>query len=391
MSARNFRHREQRSEPVAQSYGDILRSTRENHGMTTREVARDLHVREDIISALEQGDFESIPPQGYSRNMIKSYSRLLGLDTNKMTSMFLDAEYSYRIGKERASKELINEENRRRSYGMSSFSTPRQRIEDRSEPIRNRRTSSMPRTRRESETELRRGGRALQFGDVNDHDNARRRLEQRMQTANPEPQRSALKQREQIGRQNYIGQSKPNNNFQFMNVYNGRKAGIQPQNIKLPIIVAVVVVLVVILILFLFMMGKHQENVKTDVSNIQVTGLTDPDKQSDNNEENKENADANTNVPTQIEFVYKVKSGQQAYMEIYENDQSTPSLARMVTSGQTDVFKCQSIRIVTTKPDALELTIGGKPIQLTQSKGVYTYSLTLQEYQAQGKTNGKRQ
>ncbi|MDO5329535.1 MAG: helix-turn-helix transcriptional regulator [Coriobacteriia bacterium] len=421
MSARDHRNirirRKRETESSVQNYGDILRDARTQQGMSTYDVARNLHVREDIVVAIEEGDFSQIPPQGYSRNMIKSYARMLGLNANKITNMFLDSEYSYRIGKERKNRQKITDENKKRvpqsNIVKSRFRTPRQQIEDsqrsadRQSPRRtntgisnreihsfDRKYNNTPRARREydNEQEIRRGRNT--FGDDNDYDNARARLQARRQTTE-----SPLKHREQIGRSQYQD-SGSSNGFQFMNVYNAGKSGIQPQNIKLPIIIAAVTILVIILILFLFFMGRAQENAKTDVSNIQVTGLTDPDQTDKDTAKEKEKEQEVLTAPNELDVNYKVKDGASAYIEVYDATSNKPMKSQQLSSGQTGTLKLKPTeRLVTTSPQNITFTTSaGVTLELvdTYNTGIYMYTYNKDEYQSQLKSkgassNGKRQ
>lgn len=424
-------------------FGDVLRQTREQHGISLSEVARELRVREDILIAIENSDFSKIPPQGYSRNMIKSYSRLLGLNANTMTNMFLDSEYSYQLGKKRASFQKMKDENKRRVpiYENESgpIRTPREQLESRkynrpkptnpnpgvTSSFGNRQMHNMrneykntPRFRREldntnnvsraqADTSSRNRFKRDLFG-ADDHDSARRRLEARMNahsnsTSNAQSgyntqatssfRGRGLKQRDVIGRKeastftdeenpNFTGtEKKPKSGYQFMNVYHSKNNSAQTK-LSIPIIAGIVVVLLIILILVLFFVGKQNEDNKADVSNISVTGLTDPEKADENSQNNPKEE------PKEVEFTYKVKDGQSCYLEIYENGSSKSSFAKEVKSGETKTYKVtDTLKVVTTKPSAIEFTVGGKTAEAVDNNktGVYTLTVDFKQYLADWK------
>lgn len=431
-----------------QNFGELLRNTREQHGIGLSEVARELRVREDILVAIENSDFSKIPPQGYSRNMIKSYSRLLGLNANKVTNMFLDAEYSYQIGKKQASYQKINEENRRRTpmgYGERiSNRTPREQLESRSFSNKsnlqnstdgstvktgfgNRQMHNMPnqykntpryRRERDAVDDVRRGRssdqkdplkRNLFAGD--DYESAHKRLEKRLRNNSVNAAEngksgfagngitskitSGLKTRQVIGRKeannftdeenpNFVGNQPTNKSgYQFMNVYQSKNNSRQFK-FTVPIIAGIVVILLVILILVLFFIGKQNEDNKADVSNINVTGLTDPEKANNDASKNANPGEA----PKEVEFSYKVKDGQSCYLEIYENGQSKPTLSKQVKSGETQTYKVtDTLKVITTKPDAVEFKLNDQVVQPqdTNKTGVYSYTVDFKQYLADWK------
>lgn len=80
------------------SFGSTLKEARIAKGYDINTVARRLRIRPDILQAIEESDFERIPPRGYARNMINSYAHLLGLDANEVTRMYLDEAYANSVG-----------------------------------------------------------------------------------------------------------------------------------------------------------------------------------------------------------------------------------------------------------------------------------------------------
>lgn len=403
--------RNSRDSENMQNFGEVLRQTREKHGISLAEVSADLKVRTDILIAIEQGDFSKIPPQGYSRNMIKSYARLLGLNANKITDMFLDAEYSYRLSKKQASAKEIAEENKKRVPSTvaprrkaKTTMTPREQLEQRKlnsqEKIAEDNNSSgsflkqrtlhvygnryknTPRARREqdSETDMHRGRRSFEENaaysndllDGGSYSSARERLERRRTSQLQSDQTQEV--------QNVQEKPKSKSGYQFMNVYH-KKNNSNQSSMQIPIIAGAVIVLIVVLILVFFFVGKQNENSKTDVSNLNVVGISDVEKSDSSSDEGDNNN--NAAEPKEVEFKYKVKDGESVYMEIYENDSNKPILAREVKSGETNTFKVTGkLKVVTSRPSGVEFYVANQLVepQDTSGNGVYTYTCDFNEY-----------
>lgn len=395
----------------AESYADLLKKTRERHGISLEEVAQDIHVREDILLAIEEGDFNKIPPQGYSRNMIKSYARLLGLDANKVTEMFLDAEYSYQIGKKRQSAQNITDENKKRVpkapvISTRGYKTPRQQIEEaklrkkesdvagsvtntngvppRTMHVFGKRYKNTPRARRDQDIAetpaYKAANRDLLYGD--NYNSAKDRLASRQRRNLTKRQSYSRKDSYTLNKDenpNSVGQKKQRKpNYGFMAGFYGHNTGnnsAAQNRMLIPIVAGAVVVLIILLILIFFFVGKANENDKTDVSKLNVVGISDVENPNTNEESNEEET---TNIPKEVEFKYKVKDGMTVYMEIYEGSNSRPTLAREVKSGETNTFKVtDTLKVVTSKPEGVELYVGDELVQPVDNKGsgVYTYTV----------------
>ena len=58
--------------------GRQLREARERMGLGVAQAAERLHVDENVIGALESGDFESLGPPVYVRGHLRHYAELVG-------------------------------------------------------------------------------------------------------------------------------------------------------------------------------------------------------------------------------------------------------------------------------------------------------------------------
>jgi len=69
------------------TFGEKLRSTRENKGYSHEQVARDTNIAKKFLIALEEEDFSIFPGEPYLIGFLKNYSEYLGLDSGKMVSL----------------------------------------------------------------------------------------------------------------------------------------------------------------------------------------------------------------------------------------------------------------------------------------------------------------
>ncbi len=60
--------------------GKQLASAREAAGMDVREIASELHLRVEVIQAIEAGDEAALPAAAFVRGYVRSYARCVGLD-----------------------------------------------------------------------------------------------------------------------------------------------------------------------------------------------------------------------------------------------------------------------------------------------------------------------
>lgn len=68
--------------------GELLRIERERVGFSADEVAAHLHLSKTTLGYLEEGRFDRLPGDTFTRGYIRSYARLLKLDPNVFASHF---------------------------------------------------------------------------------------------------------------------------------------------------------------------------------------------------------------------------------------------------------------------------------------------------------------
>jgi len=62
------------------TFGDKLKKTREEAGLSKQKVAQLLNIQLRYLENLEQGDIEKIPADVYTRGLLRKYARVLGIE-----------------------------------------------------------------------------------------------------------------------------------------------------------------------------------------------------------------------------------------------------------------------------------------------------------------------
>lgn len=68
--------------------GDILREARLAVGLTVSNVASKLNLTAQAVEAIEANQFERLPGTTFARGYIRSYAKVLGLDSNQLAQQF---------------------------------------------------------------------------------------------------------------------------------------------------------------------------------------------------------------------------------------------------------------------------------------------------------------
>lgn len=318
-----------------ENFGTILREERERKGYDTASVARRLRIRPDIIQAIEDSDFSRMPPRGYARNMVNAYARFLGLNPTEITRLYLDGAYANEVRRARSKSP---------GTGFDMTGAPSER--------RSRRGSGAVETKYEDE-----GGRVL-FVDNNT---------ERYRSYDEPERRPSEKQR--THRTNRSAVSSP----QYTNFYAGPKKNSVLQS-RLPLIIAGAVILILVLIFLVVIFGPKGD--AEDTENIQVSGGAET-----NQTEVVEEEEVIENVPvapTMVEFTYEVTAGQDAWIEIYLDNASTPNEAGVVSGPATKGYEVTGVlRLDTPRPDAVTISQDGVPAALTDEDGDGVYSVTV--------------
>ena len=79
-------------------FADILYQRRRSLGLSIPQAAKVLRMRESVLEAFEEGDFDHLPALGYAQGMVASYARYLGLDSRQITELYEQEHADYVAG-----------------------------------------------------------------------------------------------------------------------------------------------------------------------------------------------------------------------------------------------------------------------------------------------------
>ena len=69
-------------------FSDMLVERRRQLGLSIKQASNVLRLKEEVLIAFEEGDFDSIPKSGYAQGMLSSYARYLGLNAKTVVNQF---------------------------------------------------------------------------------------------------------------------------------------------------------------------------------------------------------------------------------------------------------------------------------------------------------------
>ena len=337
------------------SFGSVLKEARLAQGRDLASVSRDLRIRQDIIVAIENSDFKRMPSRGYARNMIIAYSRLLGLNAQDVSRMYLDQEYAYQV--EQAHQNVGDSIRMHRDphgregggYNTSSF----EKVGGRS-TRKTRSTLSQP-----AEKDLYDGssngfGRAVYSQNADVYPSHH----------NPQVAHRARRSAMPSGK--------------YGNMYAA------PQNIPNPnrsrnIIVAVVAAVVIVVVLIVAMMLSHQTAPQT---NIPVTGAQSTQSAESESSPDQQQADSSSSdqtAPTEFTLKYSVDKGSESYIEVYVDDKAQES-GTVSGPAEKTYTSSSKIRFVSTETKGVTVTINDEAVDLNaNSSGIVNQTFSFSE------------
>lgn len=335
------------------SFGSVLKEARISKGYELTTVSRRLRIRPDILEAIENSDFERMPPRGYSRNMINAYARFLGLNANDVTRMYLDESYANQIG--RAHQNAIESRYLHRNTSQAT-SRPGKR-----QPTNQFKAVSSTRQRVDDGTTGANGRRIYSdIPDDMDRTQSARARAQARQNRSDDPQLHPAR-REAIPDGKYV------------NLYANPSRGMgQAPRSRLPFIiggVVIVIILIFIIVSIVSCAGKQE-----DVQNIPVTGI-------ENTEEGEGNDTAQPAAvaPTDFTLSYEVPAGKTAYIEVIV-DGSTKEAGDVTGQASQTYTSSGNIKFVTSNPENLVLKVDGEEKTLeSNTRGVASETFNFNE------------
>lgn len=340
--------------PMQDSYGRILRDAREREGFDLTTMARRLHIRPDILKAIEDADFDRMPASGYTRNMIRAYARTVGLDQKRISDLYLDSAHMYETGRPRAGSDR---QGQRGSSRRSTVDLPSTRS--------SRRISSDG--QREGASRSRDISRSVPSRSVPSR-NISRSLPDRSSRSHA-PSRGYGYVGEPVGGsgRSSLPSSRPRSQGR---IYGGAQASRGLPSFAIWIAIAVAAVALIIVLIVLFNSGKQAVE---DVPDIPISGLTDT-----SNPEGTVSADIVDIPPDKAVFKFSVASGKSAWIEIKDSGSKTPLISEVVRGPYEESFDVTgTLTIKTANPSPVTIEVDGVEKKLNKQSGSEYYSYTV--------------
>ena len=345
--------------------GKVLRETRERKGYDLTTVARRLRIRPDILRAIEAGDFASMPPRGYTRNMVNAYARLLGLNPTEIVNMYLDEAYAVQVEKARGRAPSSGFNMERDTYRSRVRSRTRNRGE----------ADDADESMRQSTSEGRYGRRLYDDRTKYSRDDygiTRERME-----------RPGKSDRDFLS--HHSGYTSTNIGFPG-NSSRGRRevhVGQTPMQYKASrvprflqsrfMLIAIVAVLVILaLVIGFFVFGNKGTDNSSDVSQLPVSGINDTTGTVDD-----EDTTGMVEVaPSSSRVVITVKQGEECYLETYSDNVTTPYM--LTGPAEENIEVTGKLTVASWTPEYCTVTVDGVPVELTSDDslgGMYAYTV----------------
>lgn len=347
------------------SFGHKLRDTRVRKGIEFNAAARRLRIRPDVLRAIEEENFDQMPPRGYARNMINSYARFLGLNASELTREYLDAQHDYDRERQMANARPTGFD---MNLGRTRFTTARNEYEKRtgSAFVRSddqfRYMSQRSRKSNDGSGAINGLGRRVYREDSMSYNREADRVNQQLENAN------------RTHRERY----RRNANDDYLNVYGGRTRNVRGSHASngggfdifalgpiLPIAAGGLVLLLLLGFLFFMILGPKSNANTVDPmpeTTVSTSSATDDD---------------TNKAPTNFEFEFTIDGGTQKWVEVHVDGKTI--FAETVNGPRTETFTIDGkLEFVCYGTNGVVATVDGKKQKLKAgSDGLVHFKKTL--------------
>lgn len=400
------------------SFGNVLKEARLARGLDLATVSRELRIRQDIIVAIENSDFARMPSRGYARNMVIAYARLLGLNEQDISRMYLDQEYAYQVdkahqsvgdmiqmhtepykntqspsqtgkfagvsrgvsgrrsmaGSARAGAGAASVAGSARAGAAGAAGSTRRSHRDRSRFDSQQGYSNEPRqtrTPRQAQAEEQaRGRRVSQSNRSSDYDGSSNGFGRRVYSQNLEPAYAPRNNAPVAHR----ARRSAMNEGRYTNLYS------QPKNIPNPnrnrnMIIGIIAGVVIVVALVIALALSHQSTPQT---NIPVTGI-DNQQNTQSSVSNVEDTKPKETPPSELTLKYDVASGSTSYIEVYVDGKAQQS-GDVKGPMDKSFSSTDKIRFVCSEPKGVTVYVNDQQVDLkTNSSGIVNQTFTFKD------------
>lgn len=366
------------------SYGEYLREAREQKGIDMVSMARALHIRADIVGAIEEANFAKLPAHGYCKNMVRAYAQKVGLNENELCEMYLAERevydgVSYSHSTSLPSRPIADTSSRRLSYtekDSQSRHTARSRATSQhSQQVEGRTVSRSVRSRSLDERRSQPlPSRSVSLNDARPLQSSSSYFAglvssflHKNKNATPTMQSSFTQGGSLTGFSGSRNAARRNtssgSSFQL--------GGFSLPALNVPLVgIGALVVVILVVVVVVFSNGGQQA--KNELPSIPISGLTDTS--AANQSESAKLAAA----PSSAVFTFNVAEGKKAWIAVYQDGAETPVYAAVATGPLSKNFDVTgTLKFETANIAAVTLTVDGDEVQATPSgKGTnYTYTV----------------
>lgn len=422
--------------PRGRSYGDKLRIARERAGFDVVTMAKRLHIRPDILKAIENADFERMPARGYTRNMIRAYARQVGVDEREVSEMYLDEVHMHETGTPRLSRSSHDGYGRDRRIPSGYDDRPRRpptrfddyddrergraregyadRYEDRPSrdivqpvgrgygrsamrqsipfndepPSRDRRGYPDPDDRYSGRSRSRSDSRSIRFasspsrrfddgrGYSERFDRAEREGGDGARGRSPRDARSRSIRFNSANASGSGGRRRPitltQSSHSYADLYPSNGSKPKMPDLNMPLLIIIGVVAIAVIIAVVVLFNSTTQSVE-DIPDIPIAGYSDT-----SDPEDEIAPIAALAEPTFAQFTYEVEAGEKSWIEIYENGRGDPIFAGIVTGPATETYEVTgTLTFEAANPTPVTIMVDGEKVDLVKSptSGYYTYTV----------------
>lgn len=106
--------------------GECLKRKREELNMLVEEAGKKLQIKKEYLQYIEEGNYSQLPPSVYTRGFIRSYAKLVGLDSERLISLYnKELAFENRIGKKKKDFNVGQDPKRELPLGGYPLITPK--------------------------------------------------------------------------------------------------------------------------------------------------------------------------------------------------------------------------------------------------------------------------
>ena len=329
-----------------QNFGAKLKSAREASGFDLNTIARRLHIRPDIVQAIENADFQNMPALGYAKNMIRSYARTVGLNQNEICELYISEYNSYnRI--EKISSEGTGKGISRKRSSRTSFLD----LSGDSDGGSNRASTRSSRAKKTSSNYSRKT-RKPNYDDV-------------------QSRRSKRDYYSNAGTKNHVKTKSMSSTYSLGNIPHPSIPNVDFQKLIVPAIVIVIVILVVLIFSLIF--GNKSSSSQDDVPTMPISGLTD----TSNKDSSSSSSTQQTTKADHATFKVEVSIGQESWCIVTLD--GTTAFSDII-SGETKTYDVKGqLQFETANSGPVKIYIDNAEQSLTadDTTGMYVFSYTF--------------